>query len=59
MSESFIQWVNRVFVEKKEKELSDMTKIELELKGREIGVELDRRYTKDNLIKKLEKHLGV
>ena len=36
-----------------------MTKIELELKGREIGVELDRRYTKDNLIKKLEKHLGV
>jgi|TARA_R110000796_G_scaffold233291_2_gene351823 hypothetical protein len=59
MSESFIQWVNRVFVGKKEKELSDMTKIELELKGREIGVELDRRYTKDNLIKKLEKHLGV
>ena len=59
MSESFIQWVNRVFVGKKEKELSDMTKIELELKGREIGVELDRRYSKDNLIKKLEKHLGV
>ena len=36
------------------KHLELMTKAELEVYGRTIGVELDRRQTKDTLIKQLE-----
>ena len=34
--------------------LETMTKAELEVYGRSIGIELDRRQTKDTLIKQLE-----
>ena len=57
MSESFIQWLNRIFVGKPNKELSEMTKLELEAKGREEGIELDRRLKKDKLIKQLQKKI--
>jgi len=57
MSESFGQWLTRLFVSKPQprKELSAMTKLELEATGREYGIELDRRHTKANLIKILKK----
>jgi|TARA_R110000868_G_scaffold300964_1_gene561404 hypothetical protein len=57
MSESFGQWLNRIFVGKPQprKELSEMTKLELEAKGREYGIELDRRSSKANLIKVLKR----
>jgi hypothetical protein len=59
MSESFGMWLTRLFVSSAPKEnLSSMTKIQLEEKGREIGVELDRRYSKAKLVKQLEKHLA-
>tara|TARA_R100001377_G_C3105986_1_gene80823 strand:- start:49 stop:234 length:186 start_codon:yes stop_codon:yes gene_type:complete len=59
MSETFGMWLTRLFISTpKEKELVKMTKLELEAKGREIGIELDRRYTKDRLVKTIEKHLG-
>jgi|TARA_R110000850_G_scaffold1866_1_gene9674 hypothetical protein len=58
MSESFGQWLNRVFIGKPNKELSEMTKLELEAKGREVGIELDRRLMKHKLVKQLEKKLG-
>ena len=35
-----------------------MTKLELEAKGREVGIELDRRLMKHKLVKQLEKKLG-
>ena len=33
-----------------------MTKAELEEKGRELGIELDKRQSKDKLIKEIEKY---
>ena len=39
------------------KGLKSKTKKELEKLGRKIGVELDRRFTKDKLIKKIKKHI--
>jgi hypothetical protein len=39
------------------KELAKMTKVELEAKGRTVGIELDRRETKDKLVKALHKVL--
>ena len=36
-----------------------MTKLELEAYGRTVGIELDRRYKKDKLIKQLEDHLAT
>ena len=36
-----------------------MTKVQLEAYGRTIGIELDRRYKKDKLIKQLEDHLAT
>ena len=39
------------------KGLKDKTKKELEKLGRKVGVELDRRLTKDKLIKKIKKHI--
>ena len=38
------------------KGLKNKTKKELEKLGRKIGVELDRRLTKDKLIKQIKKH---
>ena len=43
-----------VETEVKTTNLETMTKAELEVYGRTIGVELDRRQTKDTLIKQLE-----
>ena len=43
-----------VQTEVKTTNLETMTKAELEVYGRTIGVELDRRQTKDTLIKQLE-----
>ena len=40
--------------EVKTSNLETMTKAELEVYGRTIGIELDRRQTKDSLIKQLE-----
>ena len=39
------------------KNLNKKTKKELEKLGRKVGVELDRRLTKDKLIKKIKKHI--
>jgi hypothetical protein len=46
-------------VEKKstKKELSKLTKVQLEELGRQKGIELDRRLTKDKLVKQLHKAL--
>ena len=38
------------------KGLKNKTKKELEKLGRKVGVELDRRLTKDKLIKQIKKH---
>ena len=38
------------------KGLKSKTKKELEKLGRKVGVELDRRLTKDKLIKQIKKH---
>ena len=43
-----------VETEVKTTNLETMTKAELEVYGRSIGIELDRRQTKDSLIKQLE-----
>ena len=39
------------------KGLKNKTKKELEKLGRKVGVELDRRLTKDKLIKQIKKHI--
>ena len=39
------------------KGLKNKTKKELEKLGRKVGVELDRRFTKDKLIKKIKKNI--
>ena len=38
------------------KGLKNKTKKEIEKLGRKVGVELDRRLTKDKLIKQIKKH---
>jgi|TARA_B100000902_G_scaffold382522_1_gene420273 hypothetical protein len=38
------------------KTLKTKTKTELEKLGRKVGVELDKRFTKDKLIKQIRKH---
>ena len=38
------------------KGLKNKTKAELEKLGRKVGIELDRRLTKDKLIKQIKKH---
>ena len=47
MSESFGKWLSRLFISQPEQDLSKLTKLQLEAKGREVGIELDRRYTKE------------
>ena len=44
----------RRYMENQEKNLPNMTKAELEAKGRELGIELDKRQTKEKLIKEIE-----
>ena len=39
----------------KEVNLNKLTKIQLEAKGRKLGIELDRRLKKDKLIKQIQK----
>ena len=39
----------------KQKNLKNLTKDELEKKGRELGTELDKRKSKDKLIEEIEK----
>jgi|TARA_R110000787_G_scaffold10531_2_gene35689 hypothetical protein len=58
MSESFVTWFNKIFVAKPKKDLKTMSKIELEKKGREVGIELDRRLKKATLLKQLQKKIG-
>ena len=41
-----------------ENDFSKMSKLELEEFGRTIGIELDRRLSKPNLIKQLEEAVG-
>ena len=38
------------------KNLEKKTKAELEKLGRKVGIELDKRLTKDKLIKQIKKH---
>ena len=49
-------WDNKCkrFMEK-QKNLSILSKDELEEKGRELGIELDKRKSKDKLIEEIEK----
>ena len=48
-------WDNRCkrYMEKQENN-KNLTKDELELKGRKLGIELDKRRSKDKLIKEIE-----
>ena len=45
-------------IEKKSLDFDKMSKSELELYGRTIGIELDRRHSKVKLIKELEEKLS-
>ena len=38
-------------------DVESMTKLELETFGRTIGIELDRRFSKNKLIKQLQEHI--
>ena len=50
------EWLNGWFTPKSNQvDLNKLTKIQLEAKGREIGIELDRRLKKDKLIKQVQK----
>ena len=59
-------WITKPYIKplklKKQSEidvkgLKNKTKKELEKLGRKVGVELDRRFTKDKLIKQIKKHI--
>ena len=53
------EWLNGWFTKTPTvNELNKMSKLELEAKGREIGIELDRRLKKHKLVKQLHKKLG-
>ena len=41
----------------KQKNFQNMTKDELEMKGRELGIELDKRKSKDKLIEEIDNSL--
>tara|TARA_R110001592_G_scaffold280971_1_gene548395 strand:+ start:7651 stop:7836 length:186 start_codon:yes stop_codon:yes gene_type:complete len=51
---SFFSWL---FGSTEEKALENMDKNELEIKGRAIGIELDKRRNKEALIKQLKKQM--
>ena len=46
-----------VVEDKSQVDLESLSKIELEEFGRELGIELDRRYSKKKLVKELEDEL--
>ena len=48
------EWLNGWFTPS-EKKLDTMTKKELEEHGRKYGIELDRRFKKETLVKQLKK----
>jgi len=48
------EWLNGWFTPS-EKKLDTMTKKELEEHGRKHGIELDRRFKKETLVKQLKK----
>lgn len=51
------EWLNGWFTKTPTiNELNEMSKLELEAKGREIGIELDRRLKKHKLVKQLHKN---
>ena len=47
------------FAESEEVDFSEMTKSQIETYGRSLGVELDRRQTKTDLIAKLEEFIST
>ena len=50
------EWLNGWFTPTpKEVNLNKLTKLQLEAKGRKLGIELDRRLKKDKLIKQVQK----
>ena len=51
---SFLGWL---LGSTEEKSIEDMNKNELEIKGRAIGIELDKRRNKEALIKQLKKQM--
>tara|TARA_R110000744_G_scaffold140986_1_gene252306 strand:- start:1193 stop:1390 length:198 start_codon:yes stop_codon:yes gene_type:complete len=53
---SFLGWL---LGSAEEKPLDDMTKDELETKGREVGIELDKRRKKEALVKQLKKQMKI
>lgn len=53
------EWLNNWYAPKKEEDLSTLTKLQLEAKGRGAGIELDRRLKKATLVKQLRKKLGL
>ncbi len=54
------EWLNGWFTPKSNQvDLNKLTKIQLEAKGREIGIELDRRLKKNKLIKQLKKAMEI
>ena len=46
-----------VVEDKSQVDLESLSKVELEEFGRELGIELDRRYSKKKLVKELEEEL--
>ena len=50
--------VEKEEAEKETIDLSKLTKLQLEAKGREIGIELDRRQLKAKLVAQLETELA-
>jgi|TARA_S200002703_G_scaffold56274_1_gene48893 hypothetical protein len=56
--ENFMDWLNRVLGVRSNTDLTKMTKVELENLGRENGIELDRRFKRQTLVKQLRKKLG-
>ena len=58
MSESFGKWLSRLFISQPEQDLSKLTKLQLEARGREVGIELDRRKTKAHMLQELKSKLN-
>ena len=53
------EWLNGWFTPTpKEVDLNKLTKLQLEAKGRKLGIELDRRLKKDKLIKQVKKAIN-
>tara|TARA_R110002012_G_scaffold133323_2_gene286500 strand:+ start:808 stop:1044 length:237 start_codon:yes stop_codon:yes gene_type:complete len=57
--ETFTNWLHRILGRPIPKDLNKMNKRELEALGREHGIELDRRFKREKLVKQLRIKLGV